>query len=127
MFDEITASSLVKVDQDCNKLSDSPFPVNPAGFTIHSAIHAVREDAGCVLHTHTRAGVGVSAQQGGVLPISQQSTFVAGPRWRTTTTKAWPSAKTRSRACKPTWAQATSSCCATMACSRWAAPSPTPS
>ncbi|MBU0917536.1 MAG: class II aldolase/adducin family protein [Gammaproteobacteria bacterium] len=76
MFDEITASSLVKVDQDCNKLSDSPFPVNPAGFTIHSAIHAVREDAGCVLHTHTRAGVGVSAQQAGVLPISQQSTFV---------------------------------------------------
>lgn len=76
MFDEITASSLVKVDQDCNQLSDSPFPVNPAGFTIHSAIHAVREDAGCVLHTHTRAGVGVSAQRDGVLPISQQSTFV---------------------------------------------------
>jgi len=76
MFDEITASSLVKVDQDCQKLSDSPFPVNPAGFTIHSAIHAAREDAGCVLHTHTRAGVGVSAQRDGVLPISQQSTFV---------------------------------------------------
>jgi len=76
MFDEITASSLVKVDQDCNKLSDSPFFVNPAGFTIHSAVHAVREDAGCVMHTHTRAGVGVSAQKDGVLPISQQSTFV---------------------------------------------------
>jgi len=76
MFDEITASSLVKVDQDCNKLSDSPFFVNPAGFTIHSAVHAVREDAGCVLHTHTRTGVAVSAQQDGVLPISQQSTFV---------------------------------------------------
>ena len=76
MFDEITASSLVKVDQDCNKLSDSPFPVNPAGFTIHSAVHAAREDAGCVLHTHTRAGVAVSAQKAGVLPISQQSTFV---------------------------------------------------
>ena len=76
MFDEITASSLVKVDQDCQKLSDSPFPVNPAGFTIHSAIHAAREDAGCVLHTHTRAGVGVSAHRDGVLPISQQSTFV---------------------------------------------------
>jgi len=76
MFDEITASSLVKVDQDCNKLSDSPFPVNPAGFIIHSAVHAVRDDAGCVLHTHTRAGVGVSAQRDGVLPISQQSTFV---------------------------------------------------
>lgn len=76
MFDEITASSLVKVDQDCNKLIDSPFPVNPAGFVIHSAIHAVRENAGCVLHTHSRAGVGVSAQKNGILPISQQSTFV---------------------------------------------------
>ena len=76
MFDEITASSLLKIDQDCNKLHDSPFPVNPAGFTIHSCIHQVREDAGCVLHTHTRAGVAVSAQKHGVLPISQQSTFV---------------------------------------------------
>ena len=76
MFDEITASSLVKVDQDCNKLIDSPFPVNPAGFVIHSAIHAVRDDAACVLHTHSRAGVAVSAQKCGVLPISQQSTFV---------------------------------------------------
>jgi len=76
MFDEITASSLVKVDQDCNKLNDSPFPVNPAGFVIHSAVHAVREDVQCVLHTHTRAGVAVSAQKEGVLPISQQSTFV---------------------------------------------------
>jgi ribulose-5-phosphate 4-epimerase/fuculose-1-phosphate aldolase len=76
MFDEITASSLVKVDQECNKLSDSPLPVNPAGFVIHSAIHAVRDDAGCVLHTHSRAGVAVSAQKCGVLPISQQSTFV---------------------------------------------------
>ncbi len=76
MFDEITASSLVKVDQHCNKLLASPHPVNPAGFTIHSCIHAVREDAGCVLHTHTRAGVAVSAQQHGILPISQQSTFV---------------------------------------------------
>ncbi len=78
MFDEITASSLVRVDQDCTKLSDSPFPVNPAGFVIHSAIHQVREDAGCVLHTHSRAGVAVSAQKCGVLPISQQSTFVLG-------------------------------------------------
>ena len=76
MFDEITASSLVKVDQACNKLSDSPFPVNPAGFTIHSCIHAARDDAACVLHTHSRAGVAVSAQKGGLLPISQQSTFV---------------------------------------------------
>ena len=76
MFDEITASSLVKVDQQCNKLNDTPFPVNPAGFTIHSSIHEARHDVTCVLHTHTRAGVAVSAQRAGVLPISQQSTFV---------------------------------------------------
>ncbi len=76
MFDEITASSLVKVDERCNKVIDSPFPVNPAGFVIHSAVHEARADAGCVLHTHTRAGVAVSAQAAGVLPISQQSSFV---------------------------------------------------
>jgi ribulose-5-phosphate 4-epimerase/fuculose-1-phosphate aldolase len=76
MFDEITASSLVKVDLACNKVIDSPFPVNPAGFVIHSCIHEVRANAGCVLHTHSRAGVAVSAQKKGVLPISQQSTFV---------------------------------------------------
>lgn len=76
MFDEITASSLIKVDLDGNKLSESALPVNRAGFVIHSAIHAVREDAQCVIHTHTRAGVGVSAQRDGVLPISQQSMFV---------------------------------------------------
>jgi len=78
MFDEITASSLVKVDETCNKVIDTPFPVNPAGFVIHSAVHEARPDALCVLHTHTRAGVAVSAQAGGVLPISQQSTFVLG-------------------------------------------------
>lgn len=76
MFDEITASSLVKVDMACNKLLDSPFPVNPAGFVIHSAVHEARPEAQCVLHTHTRAGVAVSAQKHGILPISQQSTFV---------------------------------------------------
>ena len=76
MFDEITASSLVKVDMQCNKLMDSPYPVNPAGFVIHSAVHAARDDVQCVLHTHTRAGVAVSAQAQGVLPISQQSSFV---------------------------------------------------
>lgn len=76
MFDEITASSLIAVDMHGNKLRDSEFPVNRAGFVIHSAVHAAREDVQCVLHTHTRAGVGVSAQQGGLLPISQQSTFV---------------------------------------------------
>jgi len=75
MFEEITASSLVKVDSKCAKVMESPFPVNPAGFVIHSAIHAAREDVQCVLHVHTVAGVGVSAQKGGVLPISQQATI----------------------------------------------------
>ena len=76
MFEEITASSLVKIDLQGRKLDDSPHPVNPAGFTIHGAIHAARHDAQCVLHTHTLNGVAVSAQQGGVLPLSQQSIFV---------------------------------------------------
>lgn len=78
MFDEITASSLIKVDLSCNKLMESPFPVNPAGFVIHSAVHEARADAQCVIHTHTRAGVAVAAQKNGLLPISQQSTFVLG-------------------------------------------------
>lgn len=76
MFEEITASSLVRVDTAGNKLDDTPFPVNPAGFTIHSAVHAARHDAQCVLHTHTLNGIAVSAQKDGVLPISQQSIFV---------------------------------------------------
>ena len=75
-FDEVTASSLVKVDLDGKKLMDSPYEINPAGFTIHSAIHAARDDARCVLHTHSLSGVAVSATRGGVLPISQQSIFV---------------------------------------------------
>ena len=77
MFEEITASSLVKIDRDGNKLdADNPHSINPAGFVIHSAIHAGRTDAKCVLHLHTANGVAVSAQKNGVLPISQQSIFV---------------------------------------------------
>jgi ribulose-5-phosphate 4-epimerase/fuculose-1-phosphate aldolase len=75
-FDEITASSLVKIDLDGNKVQDSPFPVNPAGFVIHSAIHSARHDARCVLHTHTLNGVAVATQRAGLLPISQHSLFV---------------------------------------------------
>jgi ribulose-5-phosphate 4-epimerase/fuculose-1-phosphate aldolase len=75
-FDEITASSLVKIDPDARKVLETPYEINPAGFTIHSVIHAAREDAKCVLHTHSVNGVAVSAQKGGVLPLSQQSTFV---------------------------------------------------
>jgi ribulose-5-phosphate 4-epimerase/fuculose-1-phosphate aldolase len=77
-FDEITASSLVKIDLAGNKVQDSPFPVNPAGFVIHSAIHTARHDARCVLHTHTVNGVAVSAQHGGLLPLSQHSMSVLG-------------------------------------------------
>ena len=72
-FDEISASSLVKIDLEGNKLEDSPFPVNAAGFIIHSAIHEARHDAKCVLHTHTFNGVAVAAQHGGLLPLSQHS------------------------------------------------------
>jgi ribulose-5-phosphate 4-epimerase/fuculose-1-phosphate aldolase len=76
MFEEVTASSLIKVDLQGNKLEESPFPVNPAGFTIHSAIHSARHDAACVLHTHSINGIAVSAQKNGVLPLSQHSIFV---------------------------------------------------
>lgn len=75
MFEEITASSLVKVDEACAKVLDSPYPVNPAGFVIHSAIHFGRPDVQCVLHTHTPDGVAVAAQKDGLLPISQQATI----------------------------------------------------
>lgn len=75
LFDEITASSLVKIDLDGNVVMESPHQVNPAGFTIHSAVHAAREDALCVMHLHTQYGIAVSAQSRGLLPISQQSLF----------------------------------------------------
>ena len=76
MFEEITASSLVKIDLQARKVMPSPYDINPAGFTIHSAVHAAREDALCVMHVHSLNGVAVSAQKNGVLPISQQSLFV---------------------------------------------------
>jgi ribulose-5-phosphate 4-epimerase/fuculose-1-phosphate aldolase len=75
MFDEVTASSLVKIDPNGNKVMESPYFINPAGFTIHSAVHAAREDALCVMHLHTDYGIAVSAQKDGLLPISQQSMF----------------------------------------------------
>lgn len=76
LFNEITASSLVKVDLHGAKVLDSPYEINPAGFVIHSAIHASREDAHCVMHTHSLNGVAVSAQKQGLLALSQQSLFV---------------------------------------------------
>ena len=75
LFEEITASSLVKIDLHGKQVMDSPHPINPAGFVIHSAVHEAREDAMCVYHTHTLYGVAVSAQKNGLLPISQQSLF----------------------------------------------------
>ena len=73
MFEEVTASSLVKIDLAGNKVTESPYFINPAGFTIHSAIHAARADALCVMHLHTVYGIAVSAQKDGLLPISQQA------------------------------------------------------
>ncbi|MDT4848146.1 Methylthioribulose-1-phosphate dehydratase [compost metagenome] len=73
MFDEITASSLVKIDLAGQPVDPTPYKVNPAGFVIHSAIHACRDDAVCVLHTHTRAGCAVAAQAAGLLPLNQIS------------------------------------------------------
>jgi ribulose-5-phosphate 4-epimerase/fuculose-1-phosphate aldolase len=70
-WEEITASSLVKIDVDGNKLGDSPHRVNPAGFTIHSAVHRARHDAAWVMHTHTRAGVAVASLAEGLLPLNQ--------------------------------------------------------
>lgn len=78
LFGEITASSLVKVDLDGKIVEPTPYAINPAGFTIHSAIHAAREDATCVLHLHTIAGVAVSCQEHGLLPIDQTSMLFNG-------------------------------------------------
>jgi ribulose-5-phosphate 4-epimerase/fuculose-1-phosphate aldolase len=76
MFDEITASSLVKVDLHGNQVIPSPYSINPAGFIIHSAVHSARADVGCVLHIHTAEGIAVSTQKQGVLALSQQSIFI---------------------------------------------------
>jgi ribulose-5-phosphate 4-epimerase/fuculose-1-phosphate aldolase len=77
-FDEITASSLVKVDLEGKIVEETTYPVNPAGFTIHSAVHAAREDAHCVMHLHTTAGVAVSAQAEGLMPLNQTAMVVRG-------------------------------------------------
>ncbi len=75
-FDEITAESLVKVDLDGVPVERTEYGVNPAGFTIHSAVHGARDDAGAVMHLHTDAGVAVSAMSRGLMPLSQHSGFV---------------------------------------------------
>ena len=76
MFDEMTASSMIKVDEDGNQLSESEYDINPAGFVIHSAVHMARPEVACVIHTHTQAGVGVATQKDGLLPLTQQSLAV---------------------------------------------------
>ncbi|HYC47166.1 MAG TPA: class II aldolase/adducin family protein [Burkholderiales bacterium] len=76
MFEEMTASALVRIDVDGNKLSESPYGVNRAGFVIHSAVHMGREDAYCVMHLHTHYGTAVSMQKKGLLPLSQQALTV---------------------------------------------------
>lgn len=78
LFEEITASSLVKIDLDGNIVGNSPYQINPAGFTIHSAIHAARADAQCVIHLHTVNGIAVSSQEHGLLPINQTAMLING-------------------------------------------------
>ncbi|GGW80394.1 class II aldolase/adducin family protein [Alteromonas halophila] len=74
-FEEVTASNLVKVDLSGNIIGDSPYSINPAGFTIHSAIHEARKDAHCILHLHTKATIAVASCEGGLQPWSQYSLF----------------------------------------------------
>ena len=76
MFEEVTASSLVKVDVNGNPVEPTPFITNPAGFTIHSAVHMAREDAHAVMHLHTPAGQAVSAHEDGLLPLTQTAMLV---------------------------------------------------
>ena len=76
LFDEITASNLVKIDLEGNVVLDTGHPVNAAGFVIHSAIHAAREDAQCVLHLHTLDGTAVASTEGGLLPLNQTAMLV---------------------------------------------------
>ena len=78
MFEEVTASSLVKVDVHGNPVDPTPFITNPAGFTIHSAVHMAREDAHAVMHLHTPAGQAVSAHEDGLLPLTQTAMLVRG-------------------------------------------------
>ncbi len=77
-FEEVTASNLVKVDLEGRLIGDSPYPINAAGFTIHSAVHAARPDVGCVIHLHTEAGMALSMIEGGLLPLTQTAMFLQG-------------------------------------------------
>ena len=78
MFDEVTASNLVKIDLDGSPVHPTDYKIHRAGFVIHSAVHAARADAGCVIHSHTRAGMAVSMMQCGLLPLSQHANLFHG-------------------------------------------------
>ena len=88
MFDEVTASSLVKVDLHGNKVMESEYDINPAGFTIHSAVHEARDDAKCVLHLHTAEGVAVSILEEGC-SHTRSNRFFRWRRFPIMPTKAW--------------------------------------
>ena len=77
-WDEVTASNLVKIDLDGNILDDTPYKINNAGYTIHSAIHAARDDAMCVIHTHTEAGMAVSSLEDGLIYTNQDAMMFYG-------------------------------------------------
>src|SRR5579864_7595875 len=77
-FEEVTASNLVKIDQNGTIIADSPYPINAAGFTIHSAVHAARPEVGCVIHLHTEAGMAISMLEEGLQPLSQTAMFFHG-------------------------------------------------
>ncbi|GAB3662695.1 class II aldolase/adducin family protein [Ramlibacter alkalitolerans] len=78
MYREVSASKLVKIDLEGRKVEPSPWAVNPAGFIVHSAVHAARPDVQCVMHSHTTAGQVVACQQGGLLPLSFNAMFYGG-------------------------------------------------
>jgi ribulose-5-phosphate 4-epimerase/fuculose-1-phosphate aldolase len=102
-YSEVTASNLLKIDIQGNKLDDNPWPVNPAGFTIHAAIHDNVDGAHCVMHTHTTNGLAVACTQGG---LAQNNFYSASCTtwWRTTTLKASPCMPKKRHACWPAWA-----------------------
>ena len=76
LFEEINASSLVRVDEEGSVLSETNYDINPAGFTVHSAVHRAKPEVACVIHTHTQAGLGVATQKQGLLPLTQQALAV---------------------------------------------------
>ena len=78
LFDEVTASNLIKVDLDGNLVDEPDAPMHKAGFVIHSAIHGGRKDVDCVIHTHSKAGVAVAAMKDGLLPLSQHAQLFHG-------------------------------------------------